>query len=133
MIMLDAGCRHASNAYPPLNHLSSLYQMTRASLIHICLDQQLLNLVLFISAVLHTRAKQESNQKKEERTHLDSQDLSVQFPSFIGSNTSSNDGSANSTSPTQSGLGRKENVWYVLVFTEEREVEYDLDRFDVGC
>jgi hypothetical protein len=44
--------------------------------------------------------------KEEKETHLDSQDLSIQLPSFIGSNTSSNNGSTNSTSSTKCGLGR---------------------------
>jgi hypothetical protein len=65
-------------------------------------------------------------------THLNSQDLSIQLPSLIGSNTSSNNRSADTTSPTQSSLGRKEDIRDVLVFTEEGEVEYDLDGFDVG-
>jgi hypothetical protein len=65
-------------------------------------------------------------------THLDSQDLLVQLPSLVGSNTSGNNGSTDSTSPSKSSLGREEDVGYVLVLTEKRKVEDDLDRFDVG-
>lgn len=45
-------------------------------------------------------------EKMKKETHLDSQDLSIQLPSFIGSNTSSNNRSTDSTSPTKSSLGR---------------------------
>jgi len=65
------------------------------------------------------RREDEERRGRKKETHLDSQDLSIQLPSFIGSNTSSNNRSTNSTSPTKGSLGRKEDVWDVLVFTEE--------------
>jgi hypothetical protein len=93
-----------------LKYFSNLY--TNRNGVSIQLDQQLLNLVLLISIIPNFLLSQEPLAVARvsrvslslDSTHLDSQDLSIQLPSLIGSNTSSNNGSGNTTSPTQSSL-----------------------------
>lgn len=65
-------------------------------------------------------------------THLDSLDLRVQLPSLVGRHASSDDGPANPTSSTESGLAGQKDVRDVLVFAQEREVQEDLDGFGIG-
>jgi len=72
------------------------------------------------------------NLKCKLKTHLDGIDLRPQFPSFIGSDRSGNDGPRNTTSATESGLGGNENVRNVLVLAEEGQVEENFDGFGIG-
>lgn len=64
-------------------------------------------------------------------THLDRNNLRIQLPTLIRRHTRRNNGPTNSTRTSQRGLAWQEYVGDVLVFTEEREVEEDLDGFGV--
>jgi hypothetical protein len=65
------------------------------------------------------------------KTHLDSNDLTVQFPALVRGHTRGDNSSTNTTCPSQRGLARQEDVGDVLVFTQEWQVEENLDGFGV--
>jgi len=56
----------------------------------------------------------------------------LQLTSFVGGDTASDDGATDTTGPSKSNLTRNENIWYVLIFTEKRKVEQDLNGLSIG-
>ena len=75
---------------------------------HSYLDQQSLNLV------------------------LDTVDLVLDRGSVVGSDGSGNNRSGHTTGSAQGGLGRHEHIWHVLVLTQQRQVQQDLDGLGVS-
>ena len=65
-------------------------------------------------------------------THFNSQDLRVELSGLVGRDRRGDDGSGHTASTAQSRLGGDKDVWDVLVLTEERQVEDDLDGLDIG-
>lgn len=63
---------------------------------------------------------------------LDTINLVLDGGGVVGGDRSSDDWSGNTTCSTQSGLGRNENVWNVLVLTQQWQVQQDLNRLSVG-
>lgn len=62
---------------------------------------------------------------------LDGDDLSRKLPSLVGRDGRGDDGSGDTASSAESGLGGKEDVRNVLVLAEEREMEEDLNGLGV--
>lgn len=63
---------------------------------------------------------------------LDGLNLSVQLPSLVGGDTGGNDSPRDTTSSAESSLAGQKDVGDVLVLTEERKVEQDLDGLSVS-
>lgn len=63
---------------------------------------------------------------------LDGVDLVLHRRSVVGGDRSGNHWSGNTTGSAQSGLGWHENVWNVLVLTQQGEMQQDLDWLGVG-
>lgn len=59
-------------------------------------------------------------------------DLVLQSRTLVGGDRSSNDWSGDTTSSTQSGLGWNKDVRNVLVLTQQRQVQQDLDWLSVS-
>jgi hypothetical protein len=63
---------------------------------------------------------------------LEGADLAHQVRGFVGRDAGSNNGPGNTASTAEGHLGRNVDVWNVLVFAEERQVEKDSKRGGVG-
>jgi len=63
---------------------------------------------------------------------LDRLELALQFSMFTSSNTGCDDGSGDVACPPESSFGLDEDVWDVLLFADQGEVEKDLQRFGVS-
>jgi hypothetical protein len=65
------------------------------------------------------------------KTHLDRNNLRIQLPALVGGHTGGNHSPANTACSAEGGLGGEEDVGYVLILTEERQVEENLDGFGI--
>jgi len=59
-------------------------------------------------------------------------DLALQLRPFVRGDRTRDDGSRNATGAPERLFRRHENIWYVLVLSQQRQMQEDLQRFSVG-
>lgn len=64
---------------------------------------------------------------------LDGRDLWLELGSFVGCNTASDDRARDATGTAEGLLGANEDVWHVLVFAQQWQMQQDLQRLCVSC